>query len=63
MDGTANILLIVVLGAVLAVLVVGVAAMLKGGEFNRKYGNKLMRMRVLLQGAALLVLALLFFAG
>lgn len=34
-------------------LVVGMGAMIKGGEFNKKYGNKLMRMRVTLQGLAL----------
>jgi len=38
---------------VLASLVVGIVAMIKGGEFNKKYGNKLMRMRVTLQGLAL----------
>jgi len=39
-------------------LVVGVVGMLRGGEFNRKYGNKLMRLRVLLQGVALLMIVL-----
>lgn len=38
---------------VLLSLVVGMAAMIKGGEFNKKYGNKLMRARVTLQGLAL----------
>ncbi len=42
---------------------VGVGAMFKGGEFNRKYSNKLMRLRVLLQAVALLLFAIfmLFF--
>jgi toxoflavin biosynthesis protein ToxD len=31
-----------------------------GGEFNRRYGNQLMRARVLLQGVTLLLLALYF---
>lgn len=35
--------------ATLAVLMVGVFSMGKAGEFNRKYSNKLMRMRVLFQ--------------
>lgn len=44
--------------ATLGVLVVGMVAMVKGGEFNRKYGNKLMNARVILQGVALFFLAL-----
>jgi hypothetical protein len=53
-----SIMLALSLLAVLAVLVVGVLSMLQGGEFNRKYGNKLMRLRVLLQGVALLMIVL-----
>ncbi len=39
--------------ATLAVLLIGVGAMGKGGTFNDKYGNKLMRMRVIFQGLAI----------
>ena len=39
--------------ATLATLLVGVTSMGKGGAFNEKYGNKLMRMRVILQGLAI----------
>gem|GEM_PF-182353 len=35
--------------AVLATLFTGVVGMAKGGEFNRRYGNRLMRLRVGLQ--------------
>lgn len=64
MTSTGSVLLIVLLAAVLIVLGVGIVSMLRGGEFNRRYGNKLMQLRVLLQGLALLVLALLFlFSG
>jgi hypothetical protein len=38
---------------VLAVLGLGLFAMVKGGEFNKKHGNKLMQARVFLQGIAL----------
>jgi VIT1/CCC1 family predicted Fe2+/Mn2+ transporter len=38
--------------ATLATLMTGVVGMGKGGGFNDKYGNKLMRMRVILQGCA-----------
>ena len=44
--------------ATLIVLIIGIVAMLRGGEFNEKYGNKLMNARVILQGVALLFLAL-----
>jgi hypothetical protein len=39
--------------ATLATLLVGVTSMGKGGAFNEKYGNKLMRYRVILQGLAI----------
>ena len=54
-------LIIIALIAVLIVLGIGVIAMLRGGDFNRRYGNKLMRLRVLLQGLAI-ILILLFVA-
>jgi hypothetical protein len=52
------ILMIISMVLVLASLVVGLFAMVKGGEFNKKYGNKLMRWRVTLQGVALALFAL-----
>ena len=45
-------LVIVALAATLAVLLAGVVAMLRGGEFNAKYGNKLMRARIAMQALA-----------
>jgi hypothetical protein len=47
--------------ATFATLMTGVIGMGKGGPFNEKYGNKLMRMRVILQGCAIgcLVIAVL----
>ena len=39
--------------AVLGALGTGIFGMAKGGEFARKYGNKLMRARVILQAVAL----------
>ncbi len=36
-----NALIIAALAATVIVLIAGVIAMLRGGEFNRKYGNKL----------------------
>lgn len=48
------ILTLITMAAVLASLVAGIAIMTKGGETNEKYGNKLMRARVYLQGLALI---------
>lgn len=55
------IMMLLAMLATLSVLGVGMFGMIKGGEFNKKYGNKLMNARVILQGIALLffVLALM----
>ena len=53
-------LVILAVGATFAVLVMGVLSMLKGGEFNAKYGNKLMRLRIGFQFAAVALIALAF---
>jgi hypothetical protein len=45
---------------VLGVLAVGVISMARGGEFNQKYGNKLMQARVAAQALAVLLLFLAF---
>ena len=45
--------------ATAAVLVTGIALMARGGEANRKYGNKMMALRVLLQAVALAMMAVL----
>ncbi|MEM7645041.1 MAG: twin transmembrane helix small protein [Pseudomonadota bacterium] len=49
---------IIVLGclAVLVILMVGVGGFAKGGEFNKKHGNRLMRMRVIAQFVVVLLL-------
>lgn len=60
MNGTFFILMIVAMVAVALTLIVGIVGMIKGGEFNEKYGNKLMRWRVILQGVALACMALAF---
>jgi hypothetical protein len=52
-------LLLIAMLATLGALVVGLAAFFRGGEFNRKYSNKLMQARVVLQAVAVLLLLLL----
>lgn len=41
---------------VLIILVIGVGGFARGGEFNRKYGNKLMRLRIAAQFVAVLLI-------
>ncbi len=55
-----NALVAIALAGTLAVLFAGVFAMARGGAFNRKWGNKLMRARVATQGLAILLLLALF---
>jgi hypothetical protein len=53
----------VAMAAVVAVLLIGVFGMARGGEFNKKYGNRLMQARVVLQGIALGFFVLAILAG
>jgi len=55
-----NTLVGIALAVTLVVLFAGVFTMARGGEFNRKWGNKLMRARVATQGLAILLLLALF---
>ena len=56
-----TILLLLALAGVLGVLLSGVVTMLKGG--NPRRSNKLMQWRVIMQGLALLLLAILMLLG
>lgn len=47
----------------LGVLFTGLISMARGGEFNRKHGNKLMRLRVIAQGVAILLFGLAIMIG
>ena len=51
-----KILSIVLLLAVGIVLILGIGTLFKGGETSKKYSNKLMQWRVLLQFVAILIL-------
>jgi|TARA_B110000914_G_scaffold221040_1_gene232128 heme/copper-type cytochrome/quinol oxidase subunit 2 len=48
-----------VLGAVAIVLILGIYTLFKGGDTSKKYSNKLMQLRVLLQFIAVIILVLL----
>lgn len=47
---------------VLVILLIGIGSFGKGGEFNRKYANKLMQLRIVAQGLAVLVIVLFAWA-
>ena len=55
-----NILGIALLIVVAVILILGIGTLFKGGETSKKYSNKLMQLRVLLQFIA--VVALVSFA-
>lgn len=42
--------------ATLGVLMVGIFSFARGGEFNRRYANKIMRLRLLFQFVAVLLI-------
>jgi hypothetical protein len=58
MSATFFTLMILTMLAVLGALGLGLFSMARGGAFARKYGNRLMQLRVFLQGAALVLFAL-----
>jgi heme/copper-type cytochrome/quinol oxidase subunit 2 len=49
----------ILLGSVAIVLMLGIYTLFKGGDTSKKYSNKLMQLRVLLQFIAIIVLVLL----
>ena len=56
-------LVVVACLAVVVVLMIGVLGFARGGDFNRKHANKIMRLRLLLQFVAvLLILAFVYFS-
>ena len=51
-----KVLSIILLLAVGIVLILGIGTLFKGGETSKKYSNKLMQLRVLIQFVAILML-------
>ncbi len=51
-----DILLYVLLAVVFVILVLGIYSLFRGGEFGRSWSNRLMRLRVLFQFIAVLVI-------
>ena len=52
------ILIIISMAVVLIILMVGIGGFGKGGEFNRIYANKIMRLRILAQFLAVAIILL-----
>ena len=50
---------VILLVAVAVVLILGIGTLFKGGDTSKKYSNKLMQLRVLLQFIAIIVLVCL----
>ncbi len=50
----------IALGAVLITLIAGLFSLYRGGDFGRSYSNRLMRLRVVLQFVAVVVLVAAF---
>ncbi|MDA1097532.1 MAG: twin transmembrane helix small protein [Proteobacteria bacterium] len=61
MSSLLTIFLGLTLAAVLGVLLLGVYNMGRGGKFNGKYGNLLMRWRIALQLLAVGIMVMLFY--
>ena len=56
MEDPLFVLVVISVLVVAAVLIVGVVGFARGGEFNRKYGNKLMRLRIATQAVAVVLI-------
>ena len=55
------VVLLLAMAAVVAVLVIGIGGFAKGGAFNAKYSNKMMRLRILFQFVAVVLIVLYVF--
>jgi hypothetical protein len=61
MSGLFVVLMVLAMIATLGVLIVGIVSMAQGGDFHRRYANKLMRARVVMQAIALVFFAIVIF--
>ena len=59
----AHIIIIIACLLVVIVLMIGLGGFAFGGDFNRKYANKIMRLRILLQAIAILfIIVVVYFS-
>ena len=59
MSGLFVIFIVIAMIATLGILITGIIGMARGGDFNRKNANKLMRARVALQAVAVGLFAII----
>jgi hypothetical protein len=58
------ILVVLSMAAVAVILMIGIGVFGRGGEFNRKYANKLMQLRIAAQFVAVIfILAFVYFTS
>ena len=58
------ILVVLSMAAVAVILIIGIGGFGRGGEFNRKYANKLMQLRIAAQFVdVLIILAFVYFTS
>ncbi len=62
MESVLIMLIVIALGATLGVLAVGLVSMFRGGEFNQRHGNKLMRARIGTQFTTVLLILIYYLA-
>jgi hypothetical protein len=60
MATTFSVLVGIALVGVVLILTMGILTFVRGGEFNRRWGGRLMNFRVAAQGLVLLLLVFLF---
>ena len=60
MDRWLDIVIYIALAAVAVTLAFGIYSLYRGGDFARSYSNKLMRLRVLMQFVAVIILVGVF---
>lgn len=51
-------LILIAMGAVVIILAIGIGGFARGGAFNKKYGNKMMQLRIAAQFVAILLIVL-----
>jgi hypothetical protein len=54
-------LVVIAVLAVLVTLMLGLGSFTSGGEFNKKYANKIMRWRIILQAVAIAMILLFIY--
>lgn len=60
MSSALPVLIVIAVLATFGALAFGLVSMVRGGEFNARNSNKMMRLRVIMQAAALVLIGLAF---